>query len=183
MTRVLYAEDDPQVADIVRLYFLPHPTTELTVVPGGRACLSELLVGNYDLVLLDLAMPDLDGLSVLAELSARSDPTPVIMVSGQGQAELAVRALRAGAADCIDKNSPNYNAECSKSEGAEISRSDACSLTSQNYTLDYVLKFANIPRPMVSTHMLECLFRQIKTFFTVNMGCMNRPGFGGGPNS
>ncbi len=109
MTRVLYAEDDPQVADIVRLYFLPHPTTELTVVPGGRACLAELSAGNYDLVLLDLAMPDLDGLSVLAELSARSDPTPVIMVSGQGQAELAVRALRAGAADCIDKNSPNFS--------------------------------------------------------------------------
>ena len=108
MTRVLYAEDDPQVADIVQLYFLPHPAIELTIVPGGRACLAALSEGGYDLVLLDLAMPDLDGLSVLAELAARGDPTPVIMVSAQGQAELAVRALRAGAVDCVDKNSPNF---------------------------------------------------------------------------
>ncbi|MEK7861121.1 MAG: hypothetical protein AAB284_07180, partial [Chloroflexota bacterium] len=47
-------------------------------------------------------------MQVLGELTARRDPTPVVMVSGQGQHELAVRALRAGAVDCIDKNSPDF---------------------------------------------------------------------------
>lgn len=109
MIRVLYAEDDPQVAGMVQLYFtrLGDEAT-LEVVDTGRRCLDAMQRGSYDVLMLDLMMPDLDGLQVLGELTARRDPTPVIMVSGQGQHELAVRALRAGAVDCIDKNSPDF---------------------------------------------------------------------------
>jgi signal transduction histidine kinase len=109
MIRVLYAEDDPQVAEMVQFYFsrLGADCT-LEVVNSGRRCLAAMERGGYDALLLDLMMPDLDGLQVLGELTARRDPTPVIMVSGQGQHELAVRALRAGAVDCIDKNSPDF---------------------------------------------------------------------------
>lgn len=105
--RVLYAEDDPQFAGIVGLHFLGAPEIDLAVVESGRGCLAMMEHDRFDLLLLDLGLPDLDGLQVLGELTARRDPTPVIMVSGQGQHELAVRALRAGAVDCIDKNSPD----------------------------------------------------------------------------
>jgi FixJ family two-component response regulator len=85
MIRVLHAEDDPQVAALLRLAFACQaPDCAVTTVESGRACLE------------------------LAELAARRDPTPVIMVSGLGQTELAVRALRAGAVDCVDKNSPDF---------------------------------------------------------------------------
>src|SRR5512133_2771898 len=101
MIRVLYAEDDLQVADMVQLYFSRlHNGYTLDVVNSGRGCLQAMERGGYDVLMLDLMMPDLDGLQVLGELTARRDPTPVIMVSGQGQHELAVRALRAGAVDC-----------------------------------------------------------------------------------
>jgi signal transduction histidine kinase len=106
--RVLHAEDDPQIAGIVALYFEQHGNSELTHVTSGRACLEAMARGGYDLLLVDLIMPDLNGLQVLGELTARRDPTPVIMVSGNGQSPLAVRALRAGAVDCIDKNSPDF---------------------------------------------------------------------------
>jgi DNA-binding NtrC family response regulator len=109
MTHVLYAEDDPQVSGITELYFARHvPNWTIDVVPSGRECLRAMERGGYDVLLLDLMMPDLNGLQVLGELTARRDPTPVIMVSGHGQAELAVRALRAGAAGCIDKNSTDF---------------------------------------------------------------------------
>jgi signal transduction histidine kinase len=109
MIRVLYAEDDPQVADMVQLYFSRlSDSYSLEVVDTGRRCLEAMEKGGVDVLMLDLVMPDLDGLQVLGELTARRDPTPVIMVSGQGQHELAVRALRAGAVDCIDKNSPDF---------------------------------------------------------------------------
>ena len=109
MTRVLYAEDDPQVAQLVQTYFARNvPEWTLDIAPGGCDCLTAMERGGYDLLLLDLMMPDLDGLQVLGELTARRDPTPVIMVSAQGQHELAVRALRAGADDCIDKISPDF---------------------------------------------------------------------------
>jgi signal transduction histidine kinase len=109
MIRVLYAEDDAQIADIVRLTFSYHPTEcSLEVVERGRACLDAMEHAAYDVLLLDLMMPDLNGLQVLSELIARRDSTPVIMVSGHGQHDLAVRAMRAGAVDCIDKNSPEF---------------------------------------------------------------------------
>ncbi|MBI5688456.1 MAG: response regulator [Verrucomicrobia bacterium] len=107
--RVLYAEDDPQVADLVSHYF-QHFGSDMTleVVDCGRRCLQAMAESRYDILMLDLMMPDLDGLQVLGELTSRRDPTPVIMVSGHGQHELAVRALRAGAVDCIDKISPDF---------------------------------------------------------------------------
>jgi signal transduction histidine kinase/response regulator of citrate/malate metabolism len=109
MIRVLYAEDDPQIADTVRIYFERFGEgCSLEVVDSGRRCLDAMQRGTTDVLLLDLVMPDLDGLQILGELTARHDPTPVIMVSGLGQHELAVRALRAGAVDCIDKNSPEF---------------------------------------------------------------------------
>ena len=107
--RVLHAEDDQQVAGIVALYFEQQGAVNLTHVTSGRACLDALKLDHFDVVLLDLVLPDLNGLEVLGELAARGDPTPVIMVSGNGQSELAVRALRAGAVDCIDKNSPDFS--------------------------------------------------------------------------
>lgn len=109
MTRVLYAEDDPNVASVVRSYFGHFgPEIELEIVPDGRTCLAHMAKGGYDVLLLDLVLPDITGLQVLGELSSRADPTPVVMASGLGQTDLAVRALRAGAVDCVDKTSPQF---------------------------------------------------------------------------
>lgn len=109
MTRVLYAEDDPQVAEMVRLAFEQQaPDCNLDIVSTGRACLSAMEQNDYDILVVDLVMPDIDGLQVLTELISRRNATPVVMVSGHGQNELAVRAMRAGAIDCIDKNSPEF---------------------------------------------------------------------------
>jgi signal transduction histidine kinase len=109
MIRALYAEDDPNVAGIVRSY-IEHfaPDWRLDVVPNGTECLNRMAMGGYNILLLDLVLPDTDGLQILGELARRNDPTPVVMVSGHGQTELAVRALRAGAADCVDKTSPQF---------------------------------------------------------------------------
>ncbi len=109
MIRALYAEDDPNVAGIVRSY-VEHfaPDWQLEIVPNGTRCLERMAVGGYDILLLDLVLPDTDGLQILGELARRNDPTPVVMVTGHGQTELAVRALRAGAADCVDKTSPQF---------------------------------------------------------------------------
>jgi len=109
MTRVLYADDDPNVAGIVRTY-VEHfaPDWDLEIVPNGTRCLERMAVGGYDALLLDLVLPDTDGLQILGELARRNDTTPVVMVTGHGQTELAVRALRAGALDCVDKTSPQF---------------------------------------------------------------------------
>lgn len=110
MIRVLYAEDDPNVAAVVRSYFAHFgQDIDLEVVPDGRTCLTRMAQGGYDVLLLDLVLPDINGLQVLGELAQRADPTPVVMASGLGQTDLAVRALRAGAVDCVDKTSPQFH--------------------------------------------------------------------------
>jgi signal transduction histidine kinase len=109
MIRVLYAEDDPNIASVVRSYF-EHFGGEcaLEIVPTGQACLERMAQGGVDVLLLDLMLPDIDGLHILGELAMRSDRTPVVMISGHGQNELAVRALRAGAVDCVDKSTTQF---------------------------------------------------------------------------
>jgi signal transduction histidine kinase len=109
MPKLLYAEDEPLVADMVREYLkVSAPDWELEVVPDGRSCLRRMQTGSFDVLLVDLLLPDITGLQVITELAARTDPTPIIMVSSHGQNELAVQALRAGAVDCIDKASPQF---------------------------------------------------------------------------
>ena len=109
MIRVLYADDDPQVSVVVQTYFARMaPECSLESVPDGRSCLERMRHGGVDVLLLDFELPDIDGLHILSELASRGDTTPVIMVSGKGQTKLAVKALRAGAVDCIDKTSPQF---------------------------------------------------------------------------
>ena len=109
MTRVLHADDDANIIMMVGSYFA-HYTPDWTVetVGNGRDCLDRMAQGGIDILLLDLVMPDVDGLQVLGELARRNDPTPVVMASGHGQTDLAVRALRAGALDCVDKTTPQF---------------------------------------------------------------------------
>ncbi|MFI5335870.1 MAG: response regulator, partial [Opitutales bacterium] len=109
MIRALYAEDDPNIAAIVRSY-IEHfaPDWKLEVVGTGQDCLARMALGGLDILLLDYVLPDTDGLQILGELTRRGSTVPVVMVTGYGQTEFAVRALRAGAADCVDKTSPQF---------------------------------------------------------------------------
>ena len=109
MIRVLYAEDDPIISTLMGRCFSRFGSKAiLEIVPTGRACLDRMARGGIDVLLLDLELPDTNGLRILGELAIRGDVTPVIMVSGRGQTELAVKALRAGAVDCVDKGSPQF---------------------------------------------------------------------------
>ena len=109
MIRVLYAEDDPNVAAVVRSYFEHFgKDCSLEIVTTGQDCLDRMATGTVDVLLLDLVLPDIDGLSILGQLAVRHDRTPVVMISGHGQNDLAVRALRAGAVDCVDKSATQF---------------------------------------------------------------------------
>ena len=109
MIQVLYAEDEPIIAVLVQS-FLQHnaPECQLEVVPDGAACLKRMAAGGVDVLMVDMMLPDINGLQIIGELVARGDPTPIIMVSSHGHNELAVQALRAGAVDCIDKTTPQF---------------------------------------------------------------------------
>lgn len=70
---------------------------------NGQEALTAMASQGVDLVLTDLVMPDMDGLELLAEVRQRHPLVPVVLMTAQGNEDLAVRALRAGAASYIPK--------------------------------------------------------------------------------
>ena len=70
---------------------------------SGERCLEALGKGDYHAVFLDVWMPGKDGLEILTELTTRPSPPAVIMISGHGTIETAVKAAKMGAYDFIEK--------------------------------------------------------------------------------
>jgi PAS domain S-box-containing protein/putative nucleotidyltransferase with HDIG domain len=102
--RLLYVEDNPQDADLTRALFASHaPEFEIEIVGTGRECLERLRETRFDLLLLDHHLPDMDGLDVIKGLSDADSQVPVVLVTGVGDEELVVKALRLGAANYVPK--------------------------------------------------------------------------------
>ena len=72
-------------------------------VESGEAALLALENRRYDLLLLDVWLPNMDGLEVLARVRTLDPELPVIVISGHGSIETAVKAVRMGAQDFVEK--------------------------------------------------------------------------------
>src|SRR6188472_1799226 len=72
-------------------------------VESGEACLDRVLRAPYDVIVLDIWLPGIDGLATLARLRERRVDAPVVMISGHGNIESAVRAIKMGAFDFVEK--------------------------------------------------------------------------------
>jgi two-component system nitrogen regulation response regulator NtrX len=76
---------------------------QVEAVESGEQCLAVLAARRFDLVLLDVWLPGQDGLATLERLRATDPELPVVMISGHGTIETAVRAVRMGARDFVEK--------------------------------------------------------------------------------
>src|ERR687892_2445348 len=72
-------------------------------VESGEACLDRVARAPYDVIVLDIWLPGLDGLATLERLRQRHVDAPVVMISGHGNIESAVRAIKMGAFDFVEK--------------------------------------------------------------------------------
>jgi len=98
---VLVAEDDPASRSATRL-FLQRVGYHVGEAADGPATLREASLGHYDLVVLDLGLPGLDGEEVLARLR-RDSSLPVIVLTGRSEEAERVRVLDLGADDYVVK--------------------------------------------------------------------------------
>jgi two-component system response regulator CpxR len=101
MTRVLLADDDTELCSLMHDYFAPHGFA-LETVHNGRTALGRALDGGFDLFLLDVMMPVLDGFEVLRQLRKRSS-VPVIMLTARTAHADRVEGLNSGADDYLPK--------------------------------------------------------------------------------
>lgn len=99
--RILVVEDDPRLADML-LEYLGQAGFRVTVAPSGRTALERGSADEYDAIVLDLMLPDLDGLDVCRQLRTTSD-TPILMLTGRGDAIDRIVGLEIGADDYVPK--------------------------------------------------------------------------------
>ncbi|MEO7199481.1 MAG: sigma-54 dependent transcriptional regulator [Dokdonella sp.] len=103
LARVLVVDDEPDIRAVVA-EILEEEGYTVTVAESAAAAREARRRERPDVVLLDIWMPDLDGISLLREWSERGGlPCPVIMMSGHGTVETAVEATRLGAYDFVEK--------------------------------------------------------------------------------
>jgi two-component system response regulator AtoC len=100
--RVLVIDDDPGVRDYMEA-LVSRQGYEVFAAADGEEALENLEQSCPDLVTLDVVMPGMDGLKILAELKKRLPDVPVVMLSGHGQARNIVEAMRLGASDFLRK--------------------------------------------------------------------------------
>ena len=100
--RVLIVDDEPGVASSLRAV-LGDEGFDSVVVQTGEACLDAVARARFQAILLDVWLPKMDGIETLEALRKQGFHGPVIMISGHGTIETAVRATKLGAFDFIEK--------------------------------------------------------------------------------
>ncbi|MEP6888196.1 MAG: response regulator [Nitrospirales bacterium] len=104
MSRILIVDDDPALLEALpenirnRMGDIEVDTAD----SGGRA-LTLIAEVDYDAIVTDVKMPELDGLSLLEKARQLRPDTPTLLITGHGERDLTVRALRGGAYDFIEK--------------------------------------------------------------------------------
>ncbi len=102
MSKLLIVDDDANtLASLARAFRLAGH--EAVVCDQADRALELAKSQRFDMILSDVVMPGKDGLALLADLKAAGVQTPVVMVSGQANIEMAVRATRLGAIDFLEK--------------------------------------------------------------------------------
>lgn len=100
--RVLVVEDDEALADLlVRTLLRAHWAAD--IAPNGRSALSALQTSEYDLVVLDLGLPDVDGVEVCRRWRAAGGRAPILILTARGAVPDRVAGLDAGADDYLAK--------------------------------------------------------------------------------
>ena len=118
---ILLIDDEQDIRAALRGIF-EDEGWQVSEAGNGTEGLAMALDGDYDLVFLDIWMPGMDGMGVLSSLRDKGVDTPVIMISGHGNIETAVTALKTGAFDFIEKPLSLENVLVTAGKALELSR-------------------------------------------------------------
>ena len=100
--RFLVVEDEQRIADFLKRG-LESAGYAVDTAPDGRTAMDMVHVTDYDLIILDMMLPDMDGLKVLERVRNRKASPPVLILSARGSVDDRVRGLELGADDYLVK--------------------------------------------------------------------------------
>jgi len=102
-SRILIVDDEPDMLSMLRLVLKKGCGGEVVSARSGREALQLLPEIQPDVVVSDIKMPDLDGLSLLQQIGEHDATISVVMMTGYGTIDMAVRAIKDGAYDFLEK--------------------------------------------------------------------------------
>ncbi len=102
MAKILIVDDDAGIRRTLR-DILEFEKYDVEEVGDGLSCLVKIKQNKYDVVILDIKMPEMDGMEAIERLQEIAPDIPVIMISGHGNIDTAVEAVKKGAFDFIQK--------------------------------------------------------------------------------
>jgi len=102
MARILIAEDEPRISAFVDKGLSANGFT-VTVVADGPSAYDYAMTGDFDLMVLDIGLPGMDGFAVLRKLRARRNHIPVIVLTARDSVQDTVAGLEGGADDYMPK--------------------------------------------------------------------------------
>ncbi len=102
MAKILITDDEGSIRRTLK-EILQHEKYEVEEAADGLDCLAKVKQTRYDVILLDIKMPKMDGMETLERIQEVTPDTPVIMISGHGTIDTAVEAVKKGAFDFISK--------------------------------------------------------------------------------
>jgi len=102
MKQILLVEDDPQITQLLQLHY-KEPNYQLTATDSGKDGLEKALQGTFDLIILDLTLPDIDGMEVCKGIRDDKISTAVLMLTSKSEEIDKVLALELGADDYVTK--------------------------------------------------------------------------------
>ena len=102
MSHILVVEDEAKMADFIKRG-LEEEGSAVDVSPDGPDGLHRASMGNYDLILLDITLPGMDGLDVCRKLREEHVSTPILLLTARDSVDMKVRGLDSGADDYLTK--------------------------------------------------------------------------------
>lgn len=99
---ILFVDDDPNFQKMIEI-FLRNTGYKLSFAKNGRSALKMYQEGTFDLVLTDIQMPEMDGVTLVREITKLNRKTPIVIISAYGKKEMAHEALNSGASQILDK--------------------------------------------------------------------------------
>ncbi|MFN5620029.1 MAG: sigma-54-dependent transcriptional regulator, partial [Flavobacteriales bacterium] len=102
MSKILIIDDEQAIRHALR-EILEYESFNVTEAEDGPGALKLIEKEAFDVIFCDIKMPRMDGMEVLSKLKEKGLETPVIMITGHGNVETAVEALKKGAYDFIQK--------------------------------------------------------------------------------
>jgi len=102
MAKILITDDEPSIRSTLS-QILEDEGHKTTLCESGEEAIAQFAREEFDLAILDLWLPGIDGLSVLERMKSSNAAPPVIVISGHGNIDAAVKAIRLGAYDFLEK--------------------------------------------------------------------------------